>query len=1681
MKKRLPISWLHCLEKAFLVNVFVLLACSIAHGAIVFEAMSQIGANQSNAGASWSHTVGTGSNRIILVCIAGDDYVPPRSVRSITYGGQALTRANRTVDPSGSTWSEIWYRVQPLSGTNLVSVTLNGRPWAWYAGAVSYTGVDPLVPMDTNPVGASGLSSTPRATITTVTDGAVVVDSFCYYYWTTLTPNNTLNWNHPDSWYYDVFGSQRKGPISPAGSVTMTWSGAEQYAHWSQSIVALRPVTASSYTITAGSGANGSILPSGVVSVPAGGSKSFTISPNSNCRILDVLVDGASVGTPTSYTFTNVNANHTIQASFGPIGYTITTSASHGSISPPGPVSVPAGGSQSFSIQPNFGYAIDRVLVDGVSQGAVSSYLFTNVSAAHTIQAQFVQVATPPDPSTCLDISDIPLETRRLSAPANIMVVLDDSGSMDWEMLIPGFYNGAYQDGSYYIYGYVFDNPCAAGVYGLGCHEIDYAYLSLVRGAGRLAWKTQWFDYNKTYYNPAMTYKPWVRMNGQFDNANPDNPRSHPLMAAPTFNLSASYDTTTITSGEVIADNDNPGVFSKTGTWGSATDSQAYNNGFFYTTQSDSDVTATWSPYLLAGSYNLFARYKEYDGRSNKVPYAITHTGGTTIVQVDQRNNGGTWIPLGTYNFATGPANVSITHHVKKGDDHEVCADAVKFVPVGSIPVDIKNAHYYVWSAQTGTPYLVIIDGGSVSYYQVNDLNANGMVDPGELAQTASPPADVVTVRGYAEERQNFANWYTFYRRRIFAAQNAVGKLIQSMQGVRIGIYGINRSVIQPTLPVRVGDQDQGASLLNLLYAVRAVGGTPLQTGMEAVGRYYDKGDNIKLDGMAGDDSPWYSDADGGSCQQAFTIMITDGYYNGGPPAAIIQNVDGDNGFPYADSYSQTLADIAMYYYERDLNTLLSDNSPVNPYDPAPHQHMVTYSIGFGVSGTLNPADYDENFKHTANGAAIVWPDPLSSDAAHIDDFWHAAVNGRGKFLTATNPEELTQSLQAVMQNVELRIKSSAQMAVSGDKLYQKLTPDLLMFQNTYSSDGWTGDIKAYTVDAVTGAVDTSRYEWSAAEKLQSRTEDSRKIATYTGAAGTPFQFDSLTAGQKSLLDANYLIDPTKAKNLVNYLRGDASKEVQYGGSFRNRYARLGDIVHSAPVFAHGILYAGSNDGLLHAFNANSGTELFAYAPNLVFDHLKDLSSTSYAHRYFVDLTPTVSDLKFDASTKTLLVGGLGKGGRGYFALDVTDLTQTSTLSESSLAQKVLWEYPRTGTTSSEIADLGYSFSRPNIVRSNATAAAAGIVIFGNGYDSTNGHAVLFILRADTGALLKRIDTGTAICNGLSGAITVDVNYDSKVDYVYAGDLNGNLWKFDLTSTDYNQWGVAYAGAGTPKPLFKTPGQPITTKPNVMYHCTQNGYMVLFGTGRYLNEADMSDASPQAVYGIWDYGDDADDSEYVGTLAAGALTDTRLPGTVSLLRQIVIDERTVNGTKMRTLAEQTADWKTTTAAGGACGDNSGTQPCDPNNSGPDPDPLRHAGWYFNLPGARERVVSDVIVRSGVLTVVSYAPSGSLCGGSGESWLMAFDACSGSRLHQVFFDINADGKIDSNDLVNIGTPQNPIMVVPSGINYSGKVQPPTYLIMPNGTELLYMSSSTVKIETQRERAAKLGMTYWRVMH
>jgi Tfp pilus tip-associated adhesin PilY1 len=197
---------------------------------------------------------------------------------------------------------------------------------------------------------------------------------------------------------------------------------------------------------------------------------------------------------------------------------------------------------------------------------------------------------------------------------------------------------------------------------------------------------------------------------------------------------------------------------------------------------------------------------------------------------------------------------------------------------------------------------------------------------------------------------------------------------------------------------------------------------------------------------------------------------------------------------------------------------------------------MVTYSVGFGMKGTLSPDDYTEELKHKTTGDYIVWPNPSaggSSSIEKIDDVWHAAVNARGKFLNASNPKELVQALQDIMMDIELRIYSAAGVSINGDKLYQKLDPDILMFQSSYSSDGWTGDVRAYKLDPVTGEVQTSSYEWSAAKLLTGVNWNTRLVASYNGTTGIPFRFNSLNSYQKSLLDTSWETDDTLAQKYM--------------------------------------------------------------------------------------------------------------------------------------------------------------------------------------------------------------------------------------------------------------------------------------------------------------------------------------------------------------------------------------------------------------------------------------------------------------------------------------------------------------------------------------------------------------------
>ena len=492
------------------------------------------------------------------------------------------------------------------------------------------------------------------------------------------------------------------------------------------------------------------------------------------------------------------------------------------------------------------------------------------------------------------------------------------------------------------------------------------------------------------------------------------------------------------------------------------------------------------------------------------------------------------------------------------------------------------------------------------------------------------------------------------------------------------------------------------------------------------------------------------------------------------------------------------------------------------------------------------------------------------------------------------------------------------------------------------------------------------------------------------------------------------------------------------------RSSILGDIVNSDPQFVgapnggypdnlasesynvfvtekenrQGVVYVGANDGMLHGFDADTGVELIAYVPSGVYNSLRDLASSTYAHRYFVDAGPNIIDVFLDgaggpSSTaggqwRTVLVGGLNGGGQQIYALDVTD---PDFFSEENAANIVLWEFD-----DSDDADLGYTYGTPQIAKmANGRWAA----IFGNGYNSTEagdgsvsttGHGVLFIVDVETGILLKKIDTDSGSVNapnGLATPLLIDSNGDSIVDYIYAGDLLGNLWKFDVTEPDQNTWGIA-GGSGIVEPLFETPdGQPITSQPQATMHPDNlGGFMIFFGTGKYLevNDNDRSDQATQSFYGIWDKNN--------------AFQNTDVS---NLLRQSITNQYDQSfdtdddglpdkDFKLRDVSDELINWDT------------------------------HHGWVLDLVPQKlngvpnslndgERQVSNAVVRNGRVLFSTLTPSAAACDFGGSSFLMQVDFRDGSALEFPAFDLNGDGEFDTDDTTASGRASN-VGVMPS---------------------------------------------------
>lgn len=1034
-----------------------------------------------------------------------------------------------------------------------------------------------------------------------------------------------------------------------------------------------------------------------------------------------------------------------------------------------------------------------------------------------------------------------------------------------------------------------------------------------------------------------------------------------------------------------------------------------------------------------------------------------------------------------------------------------------------------------------GSSVEIRISSGPRIYYDGNHYTweSDRCFDPSSSYDAKLYADDGTTPSGYlgADYSGNYLNWYfnagntspvwTSQQKkpgtssRLEIAKPAAKTLIDTLQSVRLGLATYNDSDGGKLLEV-VDDLSSAKKSIKKtkIDAITSSGATPLAETLSDIGRYFTTGysGNLTLHPESSSTNDSIGDIFNNhsinnssgvsplpapiqySCQKSFAIMMTDGRSQSDQNiSSVLADYDGDcssggagcgsydrkpSPVTYESNGSDYLDDVAQALFEMDLRPDLEDSF-------GGKNNLVTYTVGFADLNVQN--------------------DPLIQEAA---------TQGGGQFYFAENAAELSASLSSVFAGIAEQAVSSASSVATNSTRFQS---DSLVYQATFNSQDWGGHLLALelttedsngngTLDAGedingNGKIDAGNIGnpvWDAASRLPAAA--ARKIYSYnpaaTGTKGIEFLWANLNTAQSTALGS---------ENMLNYLRGDQTLETSSGGSYRDRTSLLGDIVNSSPLFvgrndygyailpgAEGysyssfattprrvMIYAGANDGMLHGFDASQGTdggkEIFAYLPNSVISaELVSLSSPSYTHRYFVDGTAQAGDAYYGAAWHTVLIGSTGAGnttavasgtdlatgtgGRAVFALDITDPDAFS-------ADKVLWEF-----SSRDDADLGYTIPEASIVRmANGQWAA----IVANGYNSAAGKAALFIINIQDGSIIRKIEAETATgSNGLSSPVAVDLDSDQIVDYIYAGDLKGNMWKFDVTDASESNWAVAYGGS----PLYiatdnsASPAtQPITSKPAVAKASATgqtSGVMVYFGTGKYFETGDeVASASSQiqSFYSIWDVCDKNTPMSCYGPVSGRSYLQEQgilfegSAGTTTLADGTTVVNQDIRVTSQCEVAFDSSVPGTTTS------------PCTGN--------INRRGWFIDLvPPSQvaqgERIVTSPILRNGRVIFTTLIPITDTCIPGGTGWLMELDQYTGARLDETPFDLSGDEIVDATDQVLIDDPYNPsgpqITVAASGIKSKvGIIKTPAIIECESGLDCKYVGGSSGSIMELKE--------------
>jgi Tfp pilus tip-associated adhesin PilY1 len=686
--------------------------------------------------------------------------------------------------------------------------------------------------------------------------------------------------------------------------------------------------------------------------------------------------------------------------------------------------------------------------------------------------------------------------------------------------------------------------------------------------------------------------------------------------------------------------------------------------------------------------------------------------------------------------------------------------------------------------------------------------------------------------------------------------------------------------------------------------------------------------------------------------------------------------------------------------------------------ETVPQQRMNTYTLGLGASGVMQfQADYKTatsgDFYSVMQGTlaapatgicswqavssgACNWPKPVSDKQTNIDDLWHAAVNGRGTYFSAEDPSAMAAGISSALMEVTIKDGSLAAPAFTSTQL----DVDSKVFTVEFSSGPWTGDVKKYAIDLATRSLIAPPL-WSAKALLDNKvsaTHTSRNIYVFDSGGSDKrreFLWSALTT-QRTYFEAAHIasltqmctsgticLDPdaranAAGENLVNFLRGDRNNEGAANETaryYRQRVNVLGDIVNSEPVYVQksvksyadhgysdfkadienrvGMVYVGANDGMLHAFRAEDGEEAWAFVPGSVLPEMYRLADKNYSskHVFLVDGTPVTGDIcssncdQDSAEWKTILVGGLNRGGRGYYALDITD----------PASPKGLWEF-----TSADDANIGYTYGDPVITKLGGSGANAGkwVVLVTSGYNNVSpgdGRGHLFVLNADTGALIHDIPTAAGSTTTPSGLakIAAFANYplfNNTALRAYGGDLEGNLWRFDFNDTVGTNLLATLKDAGGV-------AQPITSRPE--QGVVQNRPVVFVGTGQLLGVSDLTTTGTQSLYAIKDEVATGLSHGNPRSSGSGFVQQTMTIGICATTNPYCTPGRTIV-----TVTKNPVDW------------------------------VINNGWYVDFPVGGERVNTSIALVDGILEVVTNTPQSGACVPAGTSNLYFLDYKTG---------------------------------------------------------------------------------------